>query len=105
MVVQQPERTSGSTFGPVDTGAYQIDFIDANGKDAPFYLPPAISLTLQDNNNLNSAEVISVTRFGFIVDLNFQASMNGVIAWTAVGHGFQQIAPVAALNLPGVISQ
>jgi hypothetical protein len=102
MVVQQPERTSGDTFGPVVSGAYEIFFIDANGKAAPFYKAPAISLTLQDNNNLNSAAVISVTRFGFIVNLAFNLP-TGSIAWTAVGHGYQQIAPAATLKLPGVI--
>jgi len=104
MVVSQPERTSGDVFGPYPSGAYEIFFTDANGKAVPFYQPPAISLTLQINNNLNTAEVVSVTRFGFIVDLNFSIP-TGTIAWTAVGHGYQQIAPAATLNLPGVITQ
>ena len=104
MVVSQPERTSGNVFGPYPSGAYEIFFNDANGKAVPFYSPPAISLTLQDNNNQNTAEVISVTRFGFIVDLNFNLP-TGTVAWTAVGHGYQQIAPAATLNLPGVITQ
>jgi len=100
MVVSQPGRTSSGSLTTA-TANVEVFFTNENGDPSPFYLPPNVSLTLQDQDNVDSARVVSVTRFSFIVELVFVGTKT--INWIANGHGYQQIAPAATLAIPGTI--